>query len=151
VSPRWLWHRYGEALAPRLAHARHWTRFVGYTLITLAGIAAIVYPPPAVRTTAGDHSATLAWAGLMALSAAACAVGAALNSWVGEYIGLIPLGATLLIFAVSALTRGTSAWSGGLFLLAFLVAFMARWQEVALQRYDAQKAAPDRGDGDGDR
>jgi hypothetical protein len=57
----------------------------------------------------------------------------------------------VLVFAVSALTRGTTAWAGGLFLIAFLVAFMARWQEVALQRYDAQRAAPDRGDGDGDR
>jgi peptidoglycan/LPS O-acetylase OafA/YrhL len=151
VSPRWLWHRYGETLAPRLAHARHWTRFGAYTLITLAGVAAIVYPPQSVRTTAGDHSATLAWAGLMALSAAACAVGAASNSWVGEYIGLIPLAATVLVFAVSALEprhRGVGRWPVPARLPG---AFMARWQEVALQRYDAQRAAPDRGDGDGDR
>lgn len=124
-----------------MARARRWIWLLVHLFIALAGLTAVIYPPQSVQDTSGHSYATLAWATLMAISAAVCMAGTIRDSWVGEYIGLIPLGSTVLVFAVSALTRSHTSWAGGLFLIAFFSILLARWVEVALQRHDALAAS----------
>lgn len=152
MSPRWLWHRYGDAVAPRLDASRRWIRLGAYLSIACAGAAAVVWPPQSVRATAGHNASTVAWAVLMAVSSALCAVGAGSNRWWGEYVGLIPLGTTAIVFALSAISRGPTSYAGALFLIGFLMFLAARWQEVALLHYEALRGAQrNRGDRDGPR
>lgn len=140
IRLRWIRH---AALLLRLS------RFAAYALITLSGIAAVMLPPASVSAASGRPFIVLVWAGLMSVASAFCAYGAITNRWVGEYIGLWPLSMVAAIFGVSALARGTTAWSGGLFLLAFFWFWISRWQEVALLRVEAVKTAEERHEGVG--
>lgn len=124
-----------------------WTRVSAYALIACAGVASVLWPPPSVQAASDGVAVALIWAGLMAVSAAFCAFGAASDRWVGEYIGLVPLALTAMIFAVSAFARGQMSWSGGTFLLGFSFWIITRWQEVALLRVEAERKARERSDG----
>lgn len=114
-----------------------WTRATGYILVSLTGLAAIVNPPASVTAAAGHHLVTYVWAGVMAISAALCAVGAIAGAWPGEYAGLWPLAMVAAVFGISALSRGSASLAGGLFLLGFFWMLVARWQEVALLRVES--------------
>lgn len=114
-----------------------WSRTAGYTLVSLAGIVSIIHPPPSVTAAAGHHIVTYVWAGVMAVSAAVSAVGAASGRWPGEYAGLWPLALVAAVFGISALARGSASVAGGLFLLGFFWILISRWQEVALLRIES--------------
>lgn len=145
-----IWRRVRRGWVDRVVFWLRWSRFAAYLLITLAGVAAIIWPPTSVRdASGGGHVLPFIWAGLMAVSAAFCAGGVMVDRWVGEYIGLIPLAFVALIFGVSALARGNASWSGGLFLLAFFWILVTRWQEAALLRGEALKTFHRRDGGDG--
>lgn len=143
MSPFGVWKRHGAVWAPRFATALHWTRFSAYVLLSTAGIWSIVVPPPAVAATGTRHS-SIAWAILLAGSSLWCAYGALTGKWVGEYIGLVPLGSAALAFALSALARGGPSIAGGLFLLGFAFIVITRWQEVTILRIKAQQEALER-------
>jgi hypothetical protein len=116
-----------------------WSRGLAYLLIAGAGVSAILSPPASVATAANGRLVTFVWAGLMAVSAAACALGAFTDRWVGEYVGLIPLSLVAAVFGLSALSRGQASLSGGLFLLGFFWILISRWQEVALLRVESER------------
>lgn len=119
-----------------------WSRFCAYLTISLAGVASIAIPPASIRAaTGGELILLLSWSALMSVSALFCAWGAAADRWVGEYVGLIPLSAVAIAYGVSAMTRGSVGWSGGLFLIGFFWLLMTRWQEVALLRVEAIRQA----------
>lgn len=121
-----------------------WTRAIGYALIALTGVAAIVHPPASVTTATGYHLTTYVWAGVMACSAALCALGAVRGQWPGEYAGLWPLAMVAAVFGISALSRGSASIAGGLFLIGFFWMLVARWQEVALLRIESVRLHEER-------
>lgn len=127
-----------------------WSRVAAYVMIASAGVASLAFPPASIES-ASDNTRflQLSWAGLMALSAGFCAWGAARDRWVGEWIGLVPLSLVAAAFGISALARGTSGWSGGLFLFGFFWILVSRWQEVALLRSEADRQARIGGNGEG--
>lgn len=117
-----------------------WSRVLAYLLVGAAGAVGAVSPPVAIQQGAGGfRTITLTWAVLMAVAASFCAWGAASDRWVGEYIGLIPLSLVAFAFGVGALSRGTTSFAGGLFLIGFFWILVARWQEVALLRTEAAR------------
>jgi hypothetical protein len=116
------------------------SRVAAYVLIALSGVASLVWPPPAIVEASQQFQPILyGWSVLMVAAGVFCAYGAAAGHWVGEYIGLIPLGAVALAYGISALARGSVGWAGGLFLLGFFMVLVSRWQEVALLRVEAVK------------
>lgn len=119
-----------------------WSRVLAYGSIALAGVSSLIYPPPAIaNASAGTQAIELVWAAVMVVSAGFCAWGAAREHWIGEFIGLLPLGLVAAGFGVTSLARGTVGWSGGMFLLGFFWILMSRWQEVALLRAEAERQA----------
>lgn len=120
-------------------------RLVGYALMGLAGVAAMVWPAPAVQEATAPTGGALAyvWAALLVVGGVTSAAGAASDRWLGEYAGLWPLVATFAVFGLSALAseRGFVAVAGGLALLAIAALLHARWQDVALIRREADRQA----------
>lgn len=117
------------------------SRVSGYAILALSGLVSLFIPPASVSEASQQTQVVLsAWSLLMVVAGALCAYGAATDRWIGEYIGLIPLGMVALAYAVSALARGSVGWAGGLFLVGFFLALFSRWQEVALLRAQAIQA-----------
>lgn len=122
-----------------------WSRACGYLAIACAGAAALLWPPASMAQATGrGNTVQLLWAGLMVVASLFCAWGAATERWVGEYVGLIPLSAVAAAFGIAALGRGHVGWAGGLFLIGFFWVLIARWQEVALIRIEAERQASNR-------
>lgn len=142
VRQRWL---------SRPAVWLRWSRAAAYVFTALSGFSALIWTPASIRaaTTPVARYMPLIWAGVMAVSAAFCAAGAIADRWLGEYVGLVPLCFVAAAFAVSAVGRGPTAFSGGFFLLGFFLFFVSRWQEVALIKVEALRSASERQDGDG--
>ena len=121
---------------------RRWTRVVGYSLMALAGIAAVAWPSPAVKAATGPTTGLLVyvWAILLAVGGVSAAVGSALDRWLGEYAGLWPLVTTFAVYAIAAASSGRGAAIAGAALLgsiAFLL--LARWRDVAHLRQEAMR------------
>ncbi len=126
-----------------------WIRPLSYALVAVSGLTAIFWPPVSVKSNTSE-TVVITWAILLAVSAMFCAVGSASDRWVGEYVGLIPLGLSALVFAFSALSRGLAGIAGGAFLLGFFLWLAVRWQEVATLRIQSTQYAQHPGpDGDG--
>lgn len=121
--------------------AIRWSRIVAYIAIAGSGVAAVVSPPASVAAAAHHGLVVYAWAILLALSSAACALGAVTDRWVGEYIGLVPLALSAAVFAFSSLARGAPGIAGGAFLFGFFWILASRWQEVALLRIESTRRA----------
>lgn len=119
-------------------------RLTGYVLMGLAGVAAMVWPAPAVQAATAPTAGVLAyiWAGMLIVGGVTSAAGAATDRWIGEYTGLWPLVATFTVYGLAALAgRGPVAVAGGLALLSIAVLLHARWQDVALIRREADRQA----------
>lgn len=126
----------------RALELMRWSRFLSYALIAAAGIESIIHPPVSVSQAIDGHQAVgLTWALVMTISAGLCALGAALDRWVGEYVGLIPLSIISAVFGISAISRSSVSAAGGLFLIGFFWIMISRWQEVALLRIEADRKA----------
>lgn len=121
--------------------AIRWSRVLAYLAVAVSGVASVLHPPASVQGAAAHGYVVLAWAALLALSSLVCAWGAITDRWVGEYVGLLPLGMSALVFAVSALSRGTTGIAGGAFLAGFFWLLASRWQEVALLRIESDRHA----------
>lgn len=124
-------------------------RLVGYALMGVAGVAAMVWPQPTVQAaTASVGPLAYWWAGLLVLGGFTSAAGAASDRWLGEYAGLWPLVAVFAVFGLAAFAsnRGAVAYAGGLALLAIGALFVGRWHDVALIRREADRQAA-HGDG----
>jgi hypothetical protein len=118
---------------------------IGYTLMALAGIAAMLWPAPSVRAATNPTSGLLVylWAALLTVGGTTCAIGAATDRWLGEYAGLWPLVTTFAVYGIAAFAspRGAVAYGGGLALLSIAALMFARWQVVALVRREADLRA----------
>lgn len=134
-----IWTAARRAWLRRAIQVVRWSRFAGYLFVACSGLASAFYPPTSITEATQGRPVLWVWSGLMVVSAAACAYGAAANHWVGEYIGLMPLGCVALAFGLAALARGSVGVAGGLFLVAFFWVLLSRWQEVALLRIEAVK------------
>jgi hypothetical protein len=129
---------------PRFATALHWTRLAAYVLLAASGIFSVVRPPVAVAAAASHTIGPTAWAILLSASSLCCAYGAATDKWIGEYVGLAPLGFSVAAFSVAAFARGGPSLAGGLFLSGFFFFLITRWQEVTILRIKAQYEAEER-------
>lgn len=125
---------------------RRWTRVLSYTLMALAGLAAVLWPAPSVRAATGPVAGLVyLWAALLILGGVTSAAGAAADRWLGEYAGLWPL---IVTFAVYGLAAGASgrvtslAAACALGSIAFLL--LARWRDVASVRREAVRYRVDR-------
>lgn len=120
-------------------------RLVGYILMGLAGVTAMVWPAPAVEAATASTAGVLAyiWAGMLIVGGVTSAAGAATDRWLGEYTGLWPLVATFAIYGLAAFAsaRGPVAFAGGLALLSIAALLHARWHDVALIRREADRQA----------
>jgi uncharacterized membrane protein YdjX (TVP38/TMEM64 family) len=118
---------------------RRTARFLGYVLIAVCGVAAILWPPATVSTAAAGFLFYI-WVLFLVAGGAISALGAGLDVWLGEYIGLWPVITASTIFGLSALATGRwQAVAGGCFLLAVTCWLFARWQEVAVLRREADR------------
>lgn len=114
-------------------------RFLGYVLIAVSGLGAILWPPPSI-STAATGPLVYAWIAFLVIGGGACAVGAGLDMWLGEYIGLWFLMTAFAVFGISALATGRLvSVAGGTCLLAVTFWLLARWQEVAVLRREAHR------------
>lgn len=123
------------------ASARRWTRVVGYVLMAVAGVAAMVWPTPAVRA-ATNPLAILAylWAALLILGGLSSALGAAADRWLGEYAGLWPLIVTWAVYAIAAGATGRfTSIAAACALGSIALLLLARWRDVAHIRREAAR------------
>lgn len=126
---------------------RRWTRVGGYSLMAVAGIAAMAWPAPSVRAATAD-GLVYVWAGMLAIGGLASAIGAALDRWLGEYTGLWPLALTFAVYALSAASSGrASSIAGACALGSIALLLLARWRDVALIRREAARSYAERGRG----
>lgn len=119
-------------------------RAAAFSLLAAGGIAAMVWPPPAVQAaTSPVYALAYLWATLLVIGGIASALGAATDRWLGEYVGLWPLIMVFAIYGLSAFasSRGLVAVAGGCVLTAVAALLLARWQDVALIRREAAHAA----------
>lgn len=118
---------------------RRVTRVVGYGLMSLAGLATMVWPAPSVAAAAdGARYLAYVWAAMLALGGVSSAIGAATDRWLGEYAGLWPLITTFFVYAITVAIAvnvnrlsavGVAALLGS---IGFLL--LSRWRDVAAVR-----------------
>ena len=115
----------------------------GYTLMAVAGIAAIVWPAPTVRAATAPTAGALVyvWAAMLTLGGLSSAIGAARDRWLGEYAGLWPLVMTFAVYALAAAAAGrTTSVAGACALGSIAMLLAARWRDVALIRREAARS-----------
>jgi len=125
-----------------LTGPRRISRVLGYGLMALAGLAALAWPAPSVRAATSATSGALVymWAALLAVGGLSCALGSALDRWLGEYVGLWPLVTTFAVYALAA--SGSGRWTavaGACALGSIALLLLARWRDVALIRREAAR------------
>jgi hypothetical protein len=119
-------------------------RAVAFTLLAAGGVAALVWPPPAVQAATSPAAAlAYVWAALLILGGACSALGAYTDRWLGEFVGLWPLIMVFAVYGLSAFasSRGLVAVAGGCVLTAVAALLLARWQDVNLIRREAAHVA----------
>jgi len=127
-----------------LTSPRRWTRVGGYSLMAVAGIAAMAWPTPSVRAATAPTAGALVyvWAGMLAVGGLSSAIGAALDRWLGEYAGLWPLVVTFWVYALAAGSTGrATSIAGACALSSIAMLLLARWRDVALIRREAARLA----------
>lgn len=130
----------GGVVAPRFGWGRY-PRAVGYTILTGCGIVLIVAPAPVVRTST-YLAAVYVWAAFLVVGGALSALGAGLDRWMGEYVGLWPIMSAFAVWALAALAR-PNAFPFGLLMVAITLLLFARWRHVA-RVHGALRKVPDR-------
>ena len=118
-------------MVPRFGWGRY-PRTLGYALIAITGVILIVAPVPSVRASTGVW-VVYAWAAFLIVGGALSAIGAGLDRWPGEYIGLWPIMAAFLVWSIAALAY-PGAIAFGLLMLAITLIFFARWRHVSRVR-----------------
>lgn len=128
-------------------------RAVAFALLAVGGVAALVWPPPAVRAaTSPVYALAYLWAALLIVGGVTSALGAATDRWLGEFVGLWPLFAVFAVYGLAAFTTAASvdplnhvyrlyALASGFVLTAMAGLLLARWQDVDLIRQEAGRVA----------
>jgi hypothetical protein len=125
--------------------ARRTIYAAGYLAMSVAGMCAWMWPSPAV-SHATDGAAVLisVWDLFLIAGGLIAGVGAAVDRWIGEYVGLPLLGSVWAVYGVSALANAgkqETARAGGAALIAVAALIIARWVDVGLTRRAAVKGA----------
>lgn len=115
-------------MTPRFGWGRY-PRTIGYALLTACGIVLVVAPAPAVRAST-YAAAVYVWAAFLIVGGTLSALGAGLDRWAGEYVGLWPVMTAFAVWSLAALAR-PGALAFGLLLIAITVLFFARWRHVS--------------------
>lgn len=123
------------------ATPRRWTRVSGYSLMAVAGMAAIAWPTPSVRAASGPGGLVYVWAVMLVVGGLSSALGAACDRWLGEYAGLWPLVVTFFVYALAASATGRlTAIAGACALGSIGLLLLARWRDVAMIRREAARS-----------
>lgn len=120
---------------------RRWTRVASYTLMAVAGAAAMAWPAPSVRAATNPVAVYVyVWAALLIVGGMSSAIGAAAGRWLGEYAGLWPLIVTFLVYSLASFATGRlAAIAGACALASFAFLLLARWRDVAYIRREAAR------------
>lgn len=127
-----------------VAPPRRITRVIGYALMAIAGVAAIIWPAPSVRAATSPTTGLLVyvWAILLAVGGISATIGAATDRWLGEYVGLIPLVTTFAAYGLAAWARADwTSIAGGCALMSIAMLLLARWRDVAVVAREAARRA----------
>lgn len=115
-------------------------RLIGYSLFTLAGLAAVLWPAPSVESASGWL--VYVWAAWLLTGGLMSAVGTATDRWIGEFAGLPLLFAAFAVYALVVATGGRLSSIAGACVLAGIAAkLVARWQDVSVVRKEATALA----------
>lgn len=122
---------HGPAVVPRFGWGRY-PRTLGYALLTACGLVLIVAPSPAVRASV-PTLAVVAWAAFLIVGGLLSALGAGLDRWAGEYVGLWPIMTAFAVWSLAAIAN-PGALAFGLLMLGITAIFFARWRHVSRVR-----------------
>lgn len=122
---------------------------VGYLSMAAAGVCAWLWPSPSLaNATGGVALLVYVWDAFLVVGGLAAGLGAAVDRWLGEYIGLPLLAAVFAVYGVSALASGRdTSRAAAAILIAVALMLFARWIDVGDVRRAAVKGAAARRDG----
>lgn len=122
---------------------RRVARILGYTLFALGGLAAIIWPSPAVARATGWL--VYVWAAWLVLGGSCSMIGAVTDRWLGEYVGLPLLFSAFGVYGAVVASSGRLASSAGaMVLVAIALILGARWQDIGWVRREAARSAEHR-------
>ena len=126
---------------------RHrWFSAVGYALMACAGVAAIYWPAPSVRSaTSGVDQLLYLWDAFLVAGGLLSLFGAVTDRWVGELLGLPLLAAVFAVYGLSAFLAAYASGrpmsvAGGCALTSVALILVGRWRELGVVRRSAVKA-----------
>jgi hypothetical protein len=125
-----------------------------YALLAAAGVAAVLWPSPAIEAAGGTGWAKF-WGLLLIAGGLAAATGTVLDHWLGEWCGLPALVAVWAVYGASAMVLlyrngDMPRLPGALALLAVSALLLWRWSAVNAER-DAARAVRQHRNGDNER
>lgn len=117
------------------------SRVFAYCAFAAAGATSIAWPVPAVaEATTGARYLALVWAGMLTTGGVLSALGAAVDRWIGEYVGLLPMIATFAIYALTVAVSGSLPSAAACtFLTGVALVLFSRWREVAHVRAEVAR------------
>jgi hypothetical protein len=115
----------------------------GYAAMATAGVCAWWWPSPSLATATGGAALLIAvWNVFLIVGGLTAGVGAAVDRWFGEYVGLPLLAAVFAVYGLSSLASGReTARAVSAILLAVALLLIARWFDVGDVRRAAVKGA----------
>lgn len=123
-------------------HRRRYVYAISYLLMALAGIAAVAYPAPSVKSVTATIDLFLyVWDAFLIIGGLCSCFGAVTDRWIGEYLGLPLLSSVFAVYGIAALYIGGSSrptsLAGGCALLSIAMLIIGRWREVSVVRKSA--------------
>jgi O-antigen/teichoic acid export membrane protein len=115
-------------------------RGVKYTLCCLSAIMSAFYPSSVLADAFNAYSLfAYAWSAMLFMGAVTSLIGIVSRTWVGEYIGLWGVIASLMLYSLSCFATFHDATGNGRIFLGFLIAAFAmstfaRHQDVVFQK-----------------
>ena len=128
-------------MAPQFTPPRRISRVFAYSAFATTGFTSIMWPVASVvAATQGARYLTFVWAGMLIAGGIISALGAAVDRWIGEYVGLLPMMVTFVIYALAVAAAGTpTSVAGSAFLSGVALILFARWRDVAHIRVEAAR------------
>lgn len=121
----------------------------GYFAMAAAGVCAWLWPSPSLATATGGEALLITvWDVFLVVGGLLAGAGAAVDRWIGEYLGLPLLAAVFAVYGVTILgSSRDSSRAGAAILLAVACMLIARWVDVGDVRRAAVKGATARREG----
>jgi hypothetical protein len=115
----------------------------GYLAMAAAGFCAWRWPSPSLaHATGGEALLIVVWDIFLVVGGLTAGLGAAVDRWLGEYVGLPLLAAVFAVYGLSSLASAKdSSRAGAAILIAVALLLLARWADVGdVRRVAAQSA-----------